>query len=35
MLTIDVLEGLVIRMQDKRTSFEVMTLTSQAPHNNI
>jgi len=34
MLNID-LEGLVIRMQDKRPSFEVMTQMTQGPHNSI
>jgi len=35
MLTIDVLEGLLIRMQHKWLSFEVMTPMSQGPHNSI
>jgi len=35
MLTIDLLEGVVIRMQDKGLSFEVMNPMSQGPHNSI
>jgi len=35
MLIIDILEGLVIKMQDKRPSFEIMAPMSQGSHSSI
>jgi len=35
MMVINVLESLVIRVQDKRSSLKLMTLMSQCPYNSM